>query len=313
MKFNRLLILFTFFLLIGCNKKKTEKAAVQMQDFVIQLSQYSKSIRPDFKIIPQNGIELAFTNGNPEEGLNTNYLDAVDGFGIEELFSNGKKISIDNYRLQLLQQAKKNKTVLVSDYTKDDQQIPELIQLANSYHFLSYPRRSSNYYYQEIENEIQHENKQDISQLSDAKNYLYLISTDNYSAKTSYLNALKSTNYDVLLIDLFFNDEQLTAQEINSLKKKQNGSDRLVLAYMNIGSAEKFRYYWKEDWKLHHPHWLKKKYPGYDDEIYVEFWNPEWQNIILYQENSYLKRILEAGFDGVYLDNVEVFFALYHL
>jgi cysteinyl-tRNA synthetase len=116
----------------------------------------------------------------------------------------------------------------------------------------------------------------------------------------------------MVLIDLFYNDLQLTAQEVQTLKTKANGAKRLVIAYMNIGSAEKYRYYWQKNWRQYSPKWLKKKYPGYKDELYVEFWNQEWKDIIYGNDNSYAKRILNADFDGVYLDNVEAFYVLYH-
>jgi len=41
----------------------------------------------------------------------------------------------------------------------------------------------------------------------------------------------------------------------------------LNLAYINIGAAEKFRYYWNPNWKLGNLKWIKKKYQGYDDEF----------------------------------------------
>ena len=85
----------------------------------------------------------------------------------------------------------------------------------------------------------------------------------------------------------------------------------MVISYINIGAAENWRYYWKDDWKLHHPRWLKKPYKGYQDEIWVKFWKKDWQEIIYGNDNSYMKKILDAGFDGAYLDNVEAYYFLY--
>ena len=39
----------------------------------------------------------------------------------------------------------------------------------------------------------------------------------------------------------------------------------------------------------------------------IEYWNEEWQSIIYGNENSYLKKILDSGFDGVYLDIVDAY------
>ena len=37
----------------------------------------------------------------------------------------------------------------------------------------------------------------------------------------------------------------------------------------------------------------------------MEYWNPEWQAIIYGSENAYLDKVLQAGFDGVYLDIID--------
>ena len=116
------------------------------------------------------------------------------------------------------------------------------------------------------------------------------------------------TNYDMILMDCFYDDDVFTPAEIFQLKTKKNGGKRLVIAYMNVGAAEKFRYYWQHSWKLHHPKFLKKKYDGYDDEIWVKFWEKEWKDIII---GSYTNKVIDAGFDGVYLDNVEAYYSLY--
>jgi cysteinyl-tRNA synthetase len=116
----------------------------------------------------------------------------------------------------------------------------------------------------------------------------------------------------VIITDLFFHTQPFTPEEVEKMKTKANGGKRIVLSYMNIGSAENFRYYWNGNWVLNDPVWLKKKYEGYNDEYYVEFWHPQWQNIIYGNDGSYLKKIIDAGFDGAYLDNVEAYYFLYN-
>ena len=65
------------------------------------------------------------------------------------------------------------------------------------------------------------ENTRDIEQLDDAQNYLYIISTDAFATKDALLDAVSQTNYDVLLIDLFFEEEQLTANDLAGIGEKQ--------------------------------------------------------------------------------------------
>ncbi len=147
--------------------------------------------------------------------------------------------------------------------------------------------------------------------MNDAKNFLYLIGDAGFQTKQDLINAISVANFDVILIALFFNEIAFTSSEIQQLKNKANGGKRLVISYINIGAAENYRYYWKDNWKLHRPNWLKKPYEGYEDEIWVKFWKKDWQEIIYGNDNSYIKKIIDAGFDGAYLDNVEAYYFLY--
>jgi cysteinyl-tRNA synthetase, unknown class len=309
---NKLIIILLAFILISCSKeKKTDEAASKMQEFVINISTYSRSFDPDFIIIPQNGIDLAFQGADPVNDLNANYMDAIDGFGVEEIFYNGPLI-IDHYQLNSLQILKNYKRIMISDYLSDNQDITDDINRNLDQAFICYPRLSDNYYYNHLQGNIINENSDDISSLEQAQNYLYLISTDLFTSKAELLNSLKSTNYDVLLIDLYYEDIMLSADEVQQLKVKANGGKRLVISYINVGSAENFRCYWQPGWKLHNPDWIKKKYEGYDDEFIVEFWVKQWQDIIFGNDDSYMKKILDTEFDGAYLDNVEAYYFLYH-
>ncbi len=282
-----------------------------MQQFVIEISNYSKALASNFIIIPQNGIELAFIDANPEKGLHSGYLNAIQGLGIEELFYNGS-YSPDAYRLSLLQQVKQHKKVMVSEYVSNTNDIASAYQINSNEGFLAFVRSGDNYEYQLIPDSMYNVNTSATTQLNEAANFLYLISTNHYTTKSDFINAIAATYYDIILIDLFFNDEPLTASDISALKTKPNGAQRLVLSYINIGAAENFRYYWKSDWKLHHPHWLKKRYEGYNEEYWVQYWNKEWKDIIFGNDTSYMKKIIDAGFDGAYLDNVEAYYFLYY-
>lgn len=299
-------------ILFSCSKtKKEEAASIKMQDFVVNISKYARNFNPNFIIIPQNGIELAFNNLDINMGVNTSYLHAIDGLGIEELFYNGS-YSLDNEKIEMLRQVEPLKKILVSEYIDDTSYYSDA-QLKNTMeNFTCFIRQKNNYYYNEIPTNLFNENNKDISKISDVKNFLYLINNKNFSSKDEMIQKLSKTNYDLLLIDLFFNDYQFSESDIKKLKIKKNGAKRIVIAYISIGSAEKYRYYWKKHWGLHHPIWCKRKYNGYPDEYWVKFWNKNWQEIIFNNEESYLKKIINSGFDGAYLDNVEAYYFNYH-
>src|SRR5262249_13194286 len=78
------------------------------------------------------------------------------------------------------------------------------------------------------------------------------------------------------------------------------------LAYLSIGEAETYRYYWQPAWDRTPPPWLADTNKRYRTNILARYWDAGWQAIIFRGENNYLGRILAAGFDGVYLDRVDV-------
>ncbi len=298
-------------LLISCSKeKRAEKAADKMRDFVIELSEYAKAQNPNFLIIPQNGIELCFNYESLEDGFSTNYMNAIDGVGVEELFYNSG-VAEEDGRIAQAEEIGQSKSVLVADYVNPNSNMNDAFAQSDQRGFIAFPRAANGYDYQFIPDSVHNENANDINTLGEAQNFLYLISTTSYSAKSDFLNAIAGSNFDVVLIDLFFEGEELTSSEIQSLKTKANGGKRLVIAYMNIGAAETYRYYWQEKWKKGRPNWIKKEYDGYPDEYWVKFWKKDWKEIIYGNDESYTKKLLNAGFDGAYLDNVEVYYYLY--
>ena len=305
-----LVFIAAFATLTSCKKdEKRKENAERMQDFIIELSTYAKGFNSSFAIIPQNGIQLSYYQAEPENPLRQDYMDAIDGYGMEGLFYNGK-YNPDTYRINMVTDLHQYKPMFLADYTKDNSKIQHMYDLCAEYQLRAFPRTKDNFHYTDIPSIVPGENANDVLNLADSKNYLYLINSDKYSTKEQFIAAIQATNFDVVFIDCFFNEEAFTSSEVNSLKTKANGGKRQVICYMNIGSAEKFRYYWQSGWRLHQPKWLKKKYPGYSDEVYVEYWNEVWKSIIFGNDSSYLKKIIDAQFYGVYLDNVEAYYYL---
>lgn len=114
-----------------------------------------------------------------------------------------------------------------------------------------------------------------------------------------------------------------TPERVEQLRTRPDGRRRIVLAYLSIGEAESYRWYWRTHWPVLPPSWLGPENPDWRGNHRVRFWDPEWQRIIVDTEPTlldvmldrfggswrmpYIDRILEAGFDGVYLDRVDVF------
>ena len=288
----------------------------EMRNFVQGISSYARSTNSNFIIIPQNGSELSTENGTENGTPAATYLNAIDGQGQEDLFygydSDDRETSQNDteYLKNYLDIEKNNNVkILVTDYCSTHSKMDNSYQKNNTSGYISFaaPERNLNVIpdYPSDPNNV---NTNDITSLSDAKNFLYLINPEKFSSKQDFINAVSQTNYDVVLMDLFFNDTQeFSASEISALKTKANGGKRLVISYMSIGEAEDYRYYWKSEWDKDKPEWLDKENPNWKGNYKVWYWEKEWQDIIFGNDNSYLKKILNAGFDGVYLDIIDAF------
>ena len=103
---------------------------------------------------------------------------------------------------------------------------------------------------------------------------------------------------------------QFAPELIDAAKQKPDGSRRLVIAYLSIGEAERYRFYWDQAWydPARKPPWLGNVNPVWDGNFLARFWHPDWQRIILDGPQSYLGRIQAAGFDGIYLDRSDVYY-----
>ncbi len=315
---NTILLELLLILISSCNKNEEVPSNIdyrqEMRDFVVEISQYAKSYQADFFIIPQNGIELILNND--EEQLNYAYLESIDGNGQEDLFygyvnDNQPTPSDENaYLTELLDlSANAGKVILVTDYCSTHGYMDDSYLQNNTRDYVVFAAD-----HRELNNipsypsPIYAENNNDISFLNGLKNFLYLINPETYATKTDFINAISNTNYDLIIMDLFFNDgTAFSSSEIDLLKTKLNGAKRLVICYLSIGEAEDYRYYWQTEWNSDPPIWLDSENPDWAGNYKVKYWETDWQSIIFGNENSYITKIIESGFDGVYLDIIDAF------
>lgn len=169
-----------------------------------------------------------------------------------------------------------------------------------------------------------------------------------YQLQRVEIARMQQSPFDLVVVDysnIGSEAGRFTNEDIQRLKQKPDGGRRVVLAYMSIGEAEDYRYYWRSDWveainipddaspirpaqprapvsradqgtirlrplrlpKLSAPSWLGRENEGWNGNFLVRYWDPGWQSIFVTGQQSYLSRILAAGFDGVYLDRVDAF------
>lgn len=287
-----------------------------MRDFVKGISNYSKGLNANFVVIPQNGHDILTEDGDETGSPAVDYIDAIDGVGREDLFYGYDNdnvptaVSDKDYMIAFIDIAESNGVeVLVTDYCWTPSYMDNsYLQNANK-GYISFAAD-----HRELDNIPDYPatpynvNTDNITSLTLAKNFLYLLNPGTYSTKEAFLNAIRNTNYDLVIMDLFYEGtEGMTFSDVNSLKTKLDGGSRLMIAYMSIGEAEDYRYYWISDWNNNPPAWLDKENPDWEGNYKVRYWHMDWQEIIYGSDESYLKKVIDAGFDGVYLDIIDAF------
>ncbi len=134
-----------------------------------------------------------------------------------------------------------------------------------------------------------------------------------YQLQRIDLRAIGETKFDLVIIDYSRDGSdarRFTASQISALKDSPGGPKR-VLAYMSIGEAEDYRWYWRRSWDANGdgkpddgaPAWLGPSNPDWPGNYKVRYWYPAWQRIVY----DYVDKTLAAGYDGVYLDIVDAY------
>lgn len=122
---------------------------------------------------------------------------------------------------------------------------------------------------------------------------------------------LAASPFDLLVVDYADNNSDPFAAE--AIERVQT-EGKIVLSYLSIGEAETYRPYWDAGWlagdacnaplSASAPDWLDPVNPDWCGNYAVKFWDPDWQTLVF----AYVDDILAAGFDGVYLDKVDIFY-----
>jgi cysteinyl-tRNA synthetase len=310
----------SLFLLFGCTEENDDNNIdidfrKEMRDFVKNISTYAKNTQSNFIIIPQNGQELITNTGDANGNPYIDYLNAIDATGREDFFygyyNDDEATPVDEKQFLLdlcLICENHGVEILTTDYCSTPTHMDDSYFQNGLYGFISFAadQRALNNI-PSYPTQPHQENENDIQFISQAQNFLYLINSENFTTKQDFINAVSNTNYDVIIMDLFHNELSFNLLEINELKTKANGGSRLVICYMSIGEAEYYRYYWQSQWLIENPSWLEAENPYWEGNYKVRYWETEWQHIIFGNTNSYLDKILAAGYDGVYLDIIDAY------
>jgi cysteinyl-tRNA synthetase len=116
---------------------------------------------------------------------------------------------------------------------------------------------------------------------------------------TEDLLASKAT---IIVTDAMVLAERDNASQLKQSIDRLHAAGKKVYGYLSVGEAEKYRSYFQASWlNGNPPSWLGSR-NGEWDSYNVRYWDPQWQNIV----KNDLGKLIDAGFDGVYLDRVDV-------
>lgn len=116
--------------------------------------------------------------------------------------------------------------------------------------------------------------------------------------------AVRATRFDVLVTDPSRDGSDGAWWDAATVRALREG--RVCLAYLSIGEAEDYRGYWRPEWRKAPPPWLGPENPDWKGNFAVRFWDPGWRAVLLADDGP-LARVVAAGWDGVYLDLVDVY------
>lgn len=100
-----------------------------------------------------------------------------------------------------------------------------------------------------------------------------------------------SEGFEIAVIDA----QNISASDIAEMKAR----DQEVYSYLNIGSLETFRSYYKE-----YQHLVLKPYENWEEEYWVDAGSEEWQKFVA---GTLAQELIEKGIDGFWIDNTDVY------
>jgi uncharacterized protein (TIGR01370 family) len=142
--------------------------------------------------------------------------------------------------------------------------------------------------------------------LADVSHWFYVI---DVNLESDLVEQIAASEYDLVVLDFIPSEENNTDYPMAEVVTQLHDAPhpKLVVAYIDVAEAEEYRTYWQEGWGVGNPAWIAGDDPdGWEGNFPVAYWYDEWREIWL-GEGGYLQAILDAGFDGVYLDWVEAY------
>ena len=296
----------------------------EMRMFVQGISKFARGYNPNFIVIAGGGLELIVKRDQIDVKKTAParaYIRSLDGvlqrgifFGEEtneEPFGAPTDIFLQEKLLKFTEQAKKlGLRVFTLDFSKDKKTINKVEKLTNDLGYISLVVNAPAIDIQRIPPypiPPFRENSRSVLSLGMVKNYITITNSAPFGRQDIFALKMHETNFDMIAVEILHGRRPLSRRAVETLKFKKIGTRRLALAYMDIGSAASYHYYWKSGSRPGFPPWVNEPEPDDPDRYKVEYWRQGWKNIIYGDTNSYMYGLIAQGFDGVILNGLDTY------
>lgn len=285
-----------------------------MISLLSSMNSFAKSRNSHFAMITNGGYELYIPGKVVSSNATNSLMSSMDGMLVEDVFygEDGENSKTDSGDTKIMKKAIKSAQggglkTFVLDYCNRDSCKSKIKKGAKALGAAYYvaPSKELEVLPKLASSRV---NSGDCNKLSQVKNFAIVLNPDiDYSSKSSYLSAIKKSNYDLIFIDMYFSGNKLSKSDVSSLKKKANGGRRYICGYVSVGEAEDYRYYWKSSYKKSQPLWMATENKEWEGNYKVLYWTKQWKDILYGGDNSYFGQILDLGFDCSYLDVIDAY------
>ena len=112
----------------------------KMQAFILELAMNAKARNPDFKIIPQNCVFLAYKDGIFENGDQSSMRKLIDGWGVEGVVGKGETLEPNSYQRMYIDQVKKGKFVSDTTAVRTEEEQKNYLARAKAWGISPFPK-----------------------------------------------------------------------------------------------------------------------------------------------------------------------------
>ena len=293
--------------------------AYEMRMLIISLANYARTLNPNFLIVPQNVPSLMLIDDTQNATLgqvDINFISIIDGWCIEDLFYGANQDNVASLPyvtqtlLPYLERAKNtfDLPIFEIDYAWSFSNIMDSLAKNKKYGFIPYVANRSLNSFAAFSSFPLNENLNNVTDLAEAQNWLYLTNTSLFHSKYDFLFRLQVTNYDVVVISPFWNKTMLLNEtELNSVKLKLNGARRQVMCQLSVGEVQSSMPYWQSSFSTCNG-FIDSDNPFSSGDFRARYWLPEWQNILYGSNSSLIYQLVNAGCDGVFLGGIDSYF-----